>query len=164
MVKLDLKGIIMQPMYQNAIFEGSILFEGGRNFEGGLSDVWGDSRVDGVLSEEKKEMTFRKRYNHGKGTIFYSFKKEGDIWVGGYRGEHSGIGEAQCELYDGRPKVNWDKRKKTEIFSMETAEANARFLIDQLVEEGFLKKYKHPQTGEDMIESTGKQRFDPEDN
>jgi len=52
MTMLNLMGIIMQPMYKNVIFEGPIFFEGGRSFSGGLCDVWGDSRIDGVLSHK----------------------------------------------------------------------------------------------------------------
>jgi hypothetical protein len=153
----NIEGIIMQPFYENCLFTGHLTCQNDGSFNGELYDTWGDSKIEGMQNEE--EMSFRKEYNRRGDLIFYSFKKEGDIWIGSFKGSITGVGEAQCEIYDEKPRADWNARVLTERFSIETAEANAQYLTKKMIEQGFLRVFTDPKTGKEMIELTEKARL-----
>ena len=159
----QIQGIILQPKRQNYIFRGALICQQNGSFEGRLFDRWGKSSIEGTLDQEKAEMHFKKMYDSENSPIFYSFKKQGDLWIGSYEGSRVGVGEAQCELYNGTLKIDWSERLKTESSSMETAEDNALFFIEKLVKEGIVTKSKHPLTGEEILNITkkAKDKFSP---
>lgn len=132
--KRKIKGLILQPERPNCLFEGSLIFQNERFFQGRLSDRWGNSSIEGALAKTIELMCFRKKYDHKSGLILYSFRKEGDLWIGSYNGRFTDIGGAQCEIYDETPKIDWDKRQATERVSQELIEENERKLAKFLEE------------------------------
>jgi len=159
--KYNIMGIIMQPFFRNTLFEGIIRCQENGNFRGELTDVRGKSRIEGILKNHEGEMYFRKQYFARNDSIFYLFRKQGNLWVGVYMGVGVEIGEAQCEIFEKNQVIDWNRRVFTEMFSTETAEANSRYLIEKMVQEGFLKRVKDSETGEEMLSLTDKaKRFD----
>lgn len=152
----NIKGLILQPGYPNCLFDGDLVFKDERAFQGRLSDKWGLSQIEGTLSEE--ELEFRKRYDHKNSPILYSFRKEGDLWIGSYIGETTGVGGAQCEIYDGAPKVDWDERALSEKIDRRLVHECSIWLIQSMTNRGFLRRFKDPITGGSMVELTEKGR------
>lgn len=66
-----------------------------RFFEGCMVDLFGKSVItDFEISIN--ELKFKKKYAE-KPIINYSFnKKEGNIWIGEFSGEHCGLGDSKC--------------------------------------------------------------------
>ncbi|MEM4271651.1 MAG: hypothetical protein QXD13_00995 [Candidatus Pacearchaeota archaeon] len=159
-----IKGIILQPFYPNSLFEGFLNCKEDGTIDGYLNDRWGQSKIEGILKNQLGDLTFRKMYIHRADIIFYSFKKEGNLWIGCYNGPETGVGEAQCEIYAKYSKIDWNKRLQTETFSMKAAQAYSRHLIEKMIEQGFVREIEDPQTGEKLLELTEKVRFDPSNN
>ena len=154
--KRNVKGIILQPGYPNCLFDGDLDFKDEHAFHGRLSDRWGLSEVKGVMSEN--ELHFRKKYDHRNSLTLYSFRKEGDLWIGSYIGETTGIGGAQCEIYDGTPKIDWDKKVLSERIDRKLVHECAQWLIQSMINREFLRSSQDPTTGESMVELTEKGR------
>jgi len=142
-------GIILQPFCPNVGFDGDIIFHSEANFAGVLSDCWGEAIINGKLSEQ--ELYFEKKYSHRKDSISYFFQNKGDLWIGSYKGDEVGVGEAQCELYTSIPKVNWKERLLTQRFSQAVAEENAKCFADWMIKNNHLETYRDNLTGETMV-------------
>ena len=98
----------------DAVF-GEIVMLGKRQreaiFSGVIGELVGDGETDGLLQDvygksiltkmklSKTRLSFTKQYTHRQDTISYSFAKgkDGD-WVGTWKGEDVGEGEAKCTL------------------------------------------------------------------
>ncbi len=78
------------------------------------------------MIEQERAMRFKKKYDNQNDFIIYDFRKEGNLWIGNYEGEFTGIGGAQCEIYDKIPRINWDARCLNERISQELIEENER--------------------------------------
>jgi len=152
---------IMQPFFRNALFEGVLRCNANGEFTGELRDVWGESRIEGILKNREEEMDFRKQYFNGDDLIFYSFRKQGVLWIGAYVGLRVGIGRAQCEIFDNVPRIDWDKRVFIETFHIEASEDDYKYSIEKMVQSGFLERYRDSKTGEEMVRLTDRaKRFD----
>lgn len=143
------KGLILQPMYQNTLFEGTMELMDDGKLRGELYDRWGESEISGKLQKDK--MNFAKKYSHRPDMIFYSLKKQGSLWLGAYQGDTTGIGGAQLELYLEQPLVDWEQRAETETLDEEIAEAFSKDLVRSMGDKGLIEMFKDKETGEEMI-------------
>ncbi len=62
---------------------------------GSLVDAFGHSILSNVVMTET-EFSFDKQYVDRYDLIHYAFRREGDLWVGGYSNERTGEGSANC--------------------------------------------------------------------
>ena len=161
-----IQGLIIQPFYENCLFEGEIVCQENGSFDGRLSDTWGESRIVGMINESAGEMDFRKKYNHRQDLIFYSFKKQGSLWLGSYTGVDTGPGGAQCEIYEVFPKLDWETRLLTEKVNRAHIEEQCKYLMQKMIKDGYLEVVGKDEDGEDLLRPTdkGKSLPDPDIN
>ncbi len=65
-------------------------------YGGNLTDYFGESFLTDVKISTNK-LSFKKTYKDSKNILKYSFKKEGDVWLGSYKGKNI-KGLAKCFL------------------------------------------------------------------
>ncbi len=111
------------------------------SIEGGLLDYYGNSDINGKISDS--ELEFRKRYENKGYEILYEFRfdKEKDCWLGEYS-IGGFVGRAVCKIHE-------DFRGLQPAFH--TLESVAKDIIDMMVEDDYLEIIKDPETGEDLI-------------
>lgn len=147
----NIKGVILQPFYENVIYEG-IFKKNLENqiIEGELFDVWGLSSIEGNLLPN--ELNFNKSYRK-RSPIKYQFKRKGNLWVGTYQGNDCGVGESLCEIVklENKFELNWEEIANNATLRPETVEEFAKFTIQKMVEEGYIKIVKDEKTGEECI-------------
>ena len=161
-----LTGVFIQALSGNGIFEGLGLEhnEGNNSLRGTLMDYYGPSTIDGSLNLKLGIMDFDKTYM-GRGDVMnYSFKKQGEIWIGEWNYPRRFGGRALCELYsEGEvAKVDWEKIARTASFSLEDTEKWAESMTKAMVDIGYLEIISDG-TGEKLLKLTGKMPDAPDD-
>jgi hypothetical protein len=66
---------------------------------GEMKDTYGYSELS-MIKISEQELHFRKKYVERTDEIYYTFKREGSIWVGEYRGLAVGNGSSKCSLVE----------------------------------------------------------------
>lgn len=64
---------------------------------GNMADEYGESKISDITLTDT-EFKFSKKYAGRKDTIFYTFQKDGEKWVGEYSGTNVGKGLSRCVL------------------------------------------------------------------
>ena len=164
MKSYNLAGVFVQVFGRgNGIFEGLGLKhnEDNNSFSGNLMDYYGPSKIAGSLNLESGVMTFDKRYQGRGDVIDYSFKKEGDIWIGEFNYDGSFGGRASCELYpeNKSASIDWKEVARAECFSAEDSERFAKTMVNALIERGYLEVVgEDPETGDKLLVLTNKKQ------
>lgn len=89
--------VALQPIIMRTMYAGVLSFpeEDHKNGLGCLLDQYGYSNLTDVKMEDET-LRFEKKYEHRKDVIFYSFKKEDNLWLGSYSGLATGNGASRC--------------------------------------------------------------------
>lgn len=87
-----IKGGLCRFMYSGVIFPNP---EEPDKLIGEMSDHFGESELLGVKITEE-EVSFTKKYLQRPDYIKYTFRKEGELWVGEYTGSAVGRGDSKC--------------------------------------------------------------------
>lgn len=87
---------IFQSELIQTMFAGVLSIDERSDFwAGSMMDHYGLSDIsDGVLVDDS--FSFDKKYRDRNDVISYKFRREGDLWVGGYFGTLTGSGDARC--------------------------------------------------------------------
>lgn len=114
---------------------------------GQLIDMYGPSTLEGIMEGEK--LKFRKQYinSNREQTFDYEFVLKNGIWQGEYINFPAADynGRSVCKTFSCLEHLNFER------VDLRTPEGFAKALIDSMVENGKLEKFKDPETGEDMI-------------
>lgn len=124
------------------------------SIEGGLisglmADVFGMASINGEYLSDS-EIMMEKQYHHHEVPIEYSlrFNSEKNLWEGEYRARLSLHGRA---IFDIKPAI--DGLPPLELIAvLKSPEEAAEELLESLINEGFVKEIKDPETGESYIE------------
>lgn len=117
-------------------------------FKGLLADRCGLSEIIGSIAAGESEISFDKFYTNGRKLISYSFRKEGDLWVGEYNGRDCGRGKAIAKIVP----VEFNFRD-VQRYSLSNEEI-AKDMIEKMKSEGYITEQTDPQTGEKVFIQT----------
>lgn len=112
-----------------------------KNYEGGivgqLIDVWGPSKLEGVLENESLE--FRKQYKEcNREQIFdYKFSLVDGIWQGEFSSPNGYIGGAICKTYLCLGNLDF------KVVDIRNPEEYAKAIIDSMVQTGYLETFEN---------------------
>lgn len=143
-----------------AQFNGSFHFskgEGNNSIEGMLQDVYGQSRIEGLLSENEA-LSFNKTYR-GRPPITYkfSFDEEKGLYIGAWSGLDAYNGYSVCKLDEQLTQPDVDIiLTYFKSFDPMTDEQKTQEIINYMVEKGDLYESKNPDTGETILGLTAK--------
>ena len=85
----------VQKIMRYAIYHGIFSATKAGDVLGVMSDKYGESEIFNITLS-KQELSFDKKYKN-RPLIHYSFsKKDGNIWIGEFRGPDCGIGKSKC--------------------------------------------------------------------
>ncbi|MBS3071814.1 hypothetical protein J4408_02385 [Candidatus Pacearchaeota archaeon] len=131
--------------------------KGRDSIEGILQDPYGNSRIEGLLSENEA-LNFNKTY-HGRPPISYkfSFDKERGLYLGAWKGRDAFNGYSVCKLDQRLAQPDVDViLDYFRSFDPMTDEQKAQAIIDYMLGNGDLNASPDPNTGELMLSLTPK--------
>ncbi len=94
-------GVVINEGLCRCMYSG-VIFPNPHNEQeliGEMFDHFGESELFDVKITQE-EAQFAKKYDNRNDIIYYKFRREGELWVGGYSGSATGSGGAKCTIVE----------------------------------------------------------------
>lgn len=127
-------GFFNQPFYGKFPFKGNFNQDNQGNIQGKMEDILGKSVFKGNLDLQLGIIEFNKQYNSKNDVFSYKFENKNGLWVGNFYLNERLSGEAFCEIYQNKPKFDWNDIFRSSELSLDFLENWSKGVTKDLVD------------------------------